>query len=80
MATALLSKGEQIPSYLQPLINATIENIMIPMVAQNEGQKQALIQQMQAIQNPQQQPPPEEQGEQPEQPINQPPPEQQVAA
>lgn len=50
LVTSLLSKGEVIPPYLQPLVNATIENIMIPMVAQNEEQKQQLMQQMQQAQ------------------------------
>lgn len=50
LATSLLSKGEQIPAYLMPLINATVENIMIPMVAQNEEQKAEMIQQMKAAQ------------------------------
>lgn len=61
MVTTLLSKeGAVIPPYLQPLINATIENIMLPMVAQNEQQKMQLMQQMQQLQNPQQQEQPEQ--------------------
>lgn len=61
MVTSLLSKGEPIPPYLQPLVNTVVENIMIPLAAQNEDQKQAIIQQMRQAQ--QQQSPEEEQQE-----------------
>jgi len=63
LTQALLSKGEQIPPYLMPLINATVENIMIPLVVQNEEQKAAIIQQMQQARMQQEQPEMEEQGE-----------------
>lgn len=56
MVTSLLSKGEAIPPMLMPLIQATVENIMIPMVAENEQQKQAMQQQMQQMMMQQQQP------------------------
>lgn len=71
LVTSLLSKGEAIPPYLQPLINATIENLMIPMVSQNEEQKAQIMQEMQQAQmeqqekeQPQQQNPQEEMQEQ----------------
>lgn len=64
LVTSLLSKGEPIPPYLQPLVNTVIENIMIPMVSENEEQKAAIRQQMQqAIQ--QQSQPPQQQNQQP---------------
>ena len=44
MVTSLLSKGEQIPSYLMPLVNVTMENIMIPLATQNEQQKAEIVQ------------------------------------
>lgn len=61
MVTSLLSKGEAIPPYLQPLVNTVVENIMIPLAAQNEDEKQAIIQKMRQAQ---QQSPEEEQQEQ----------------
>jgi hypothetical protein len=74
MFTSLLKDGNQIPASMQPVFNAWVENTMIPMVAQNEEQKSAIIQQyQQAQQQPQGN---EEQGEQlpdneqMEQPIN----------
>ena len=63
MVSALLSKGEQIPPYLQPLVNSVIENIMIPLTAQNEEQKAAIMGQMQKIMSEQQQPQQPEQQE-----------------
>lgn len=45
---AMLSKGlDSIPAYLQPLVQATIQNIAVPLVVENEQQKQAIQQQMQ---------------------------------
>jgi len=55
MVTSLLSKGEPIPANLMPLVNVTMENIMIPLAAQNEEQKAALIQQYQQAQQGQEQ-------------------------
>lgn len=53
MVTSLLKPtaeggSAQIPSYLQPLVNATIENLMVNMVAQTEEQKQKILSEMQA--------------------------------
>ena len=56
LVSSLLSKGVAIPAYLQPLVNSVVENIMIPLVAQNDQQKTALIQQMQQAQQEGQQP------------------------
>ncbi len=77
MITSLLSKGQPIPSNLQPLVDVVMENIMIPLAAQNEQQKAAIIQQyQQAKQQPQEneeqgeQIPDNEQQEQMQQPIN----------
>lgn len=50
LVTSLLKDGNQIPAYLQPFVNATIENMMIPLVAQNEEQKAAMIQSMREAQ------------------------------
>lgn len=55
MVSALLTGGVPIPPQLQPLITATIQNLMLPMVAQNEQQKQQLLQQMQTLTNQSQQ-------------------------
>lgn len=60
MFTSLLKEGSQIPASLQPMFNAWTENVMIPMVSQNEEQKASLIQQYQQAQ----QQGGEEQGEQ----------------
>jgi len=73
MVTGLLGKGIQIPSNLQPFVNATIENLMLPLVVQNEEQKSAIIQSM----NQPQQPPMEQVQMQTEQPVN---PQQEIAA
>lgn len=43
----LFGKGVPLPKNLQPLSNAVIENIMLPIVVQNEQQKQQILQQMQ---------------------------------
>lgn len=61
MFTSLQKDGGQIDPSIKPLYNAWIENIMIPMIAQNEEQKSALIQQ---YQQSQQQPMDNEQSEQ----------------
>jgi hypothetical protein len=50
MFTSLLKEGNQIPANLQPVFNAWAENIMIPMVAQNEEQKAAIIEQFKQAQ------------------------------
>lgn len=68
MVTSMLSKGEQIPPYLMPLINSTVENIMIPLVAQNEEQKMAIMEQMKQAQMQQQQPQEQMQQQEPIQP------------
>jgi len=62
MVTSMLSKGEQIPANLQPVVNVVMENIIIPLAAQNEEQKQAVIQQYQQAQQGQEQ----QEGEQPQ--------------
>lgn len=73
MVTSLLSKGEPIPPQYQPLVNAVMENMMIPLVVENEQVRQELVGQMQqARQQPEQQP--EQQQQQIEQPIQQQPP------
>lgn len=69
MFTSLMKDGNQIQANMMPVFNAWVENIMIPMVAQNEEQKMAIIQQMQQQQmmaqqqqqQPNQSPPPDEQ-------------------
>lgn len=67
MVTSLLSKGEPIPPQYQPLVNAVMENMMIPLVVENEQVRQELVGQMQqARRQPEQQ--------QIEQPIQQQPP------
>lgn len=73
MVTGLLGKGIPIPANLQPLVNATVESLILPMVAQTEQQKQQIMQAMSA----QQQPPTEEVVA--EENIQQPPQEQMVA-
>lgn len=69
MVTSLLSKGEPIPNYLMPLVNVTMENIMIPLATQNEQQKAEIVQKFREVQQQQmggEQP--EEQEEMQEQP------------
>lgn len=46
----LNGKDKEIPSYLQPLLNAAIENDLVGLVAQNEEQKAQIIEQMRAAQ------------------------------
>jgi hypothetical protein len=75
LVTTLLSKPEigGIPPYLMPLVQATIENMMLPLVASTEEQKQAIQQQMQQLM--------QQQNGQPEQQnIQQPQQQEQVAA
>ncbi|HRP30458.1 MAG TPA: hypothetical protein PKV73_01135 [Agriterribacter sp.] len=60
MATLLKPSGEggaggQIPPELRPLVNATVENIMVGAIAQTEEQKQKIIQEIQAAREQQQQ-------------------------
>ena len=67
MFTSLLKDGGTVPSNMQPLLNAYIENIMVPLTVQNEEQKQAIIQQMrqaqaEASETPQQQQMEQQQG------------------
>lgn len=77
MFTSLMKDGNPVPTPLQPMFNAWVENTMIPMLAQNEEQKAEIIQKYQQAQ---QQPVPEEQNmQQPEQPINNQQPEQMAA-
>ena len=73
MVTGLLGKGIPIPPNLQPLVNATVESLILPMVVQTEEQKKMI---MQAMVNQQSQPIPAEQENQ----IQQSPPEQQMVA
>lgn len=74
MVTSLLSKGEQVPPSLQPLVNVVMENIMIPLATQNEQQKAEIIEKYkQAQSKPQVENEQIPDDEQPEQPIqNQP--------
>lgn len=80
MVTSLLAKGEAIPSYLQPLVNATIENLMIPLVSQSQEQKEAIIQKMQQAQQEGQSEVPQETMDNEQQTIQQPQQEQEMAA
>jgi hypothetical protein len=50
MVTGLLGKGMPIPPNLQPLVNATVESLILPMVVQTEQQKQQIMQAMLAQQ------------------------------
>lgn len=54
MVTSMLSKGIPIDASLMPLVNATVENLMIPLLAQNEEQKLAIMDSMKQAQQPQQ--------------------------
>ncbi len=77
MVSAILSKGLPIDATVLPLIQTTIQNLMIPMAVQNEQEKQQIIQATQkAFQNQQQGGQPQEQQPMTEQ---QPQPQQQVA-
>jgi hypothetical protein len=46
MVTGLLGKGIPVPANLQPLVNATVESLILPMLAQTEQQKQQIMQAM----------------------------------
>lgn len=46
MFTSLMKEGSEVPSSMKPLYNAWVENTLVPLTAQNEEQKQAIIQQM----------------------------------
>jgi hypothetical protein len=48
MVTTLLKSGVPVPANMLPLVQAVVENIMVPLVAETEEAKAALIQQMQA--------------------------------
>jgi uncharacterized protein YgiM (DUF1202 family) len=50
MVTGLLGKGVPVPSNMQPLVQAVVESLIVPMVAQTEEQKQILLQQMKQAQ------------------------------
>jgi uncharacterized protein YgiM (DUF1202 family) len=50
MVTGLLGKGVPVPSNMQPLVQAVVESLIVPMVAQTEEQKQFLLQQMKQAQ------------------------------
>lgn len=63
MVTGLLGKGMPIPENLQALVNATVENMIIPMVVQSEEQKAAIMQQMNQPPQQEQQPIPEQQNQ-----------------
>ena len=52
MVTSLLSKGEPIPANLQALVDATVNNIMLPLVSQNQQNAQQLQEQANDIQEP----------------------------
>ncbi len=53
MFTSLMKDGAPIPANMQPLFNVWVENTMIPLVAQNDQQKAAMIQQYQQAQQEQ---------------------------
>lgn len=52
MVTSLLSKGIPIPPEYKPLVNSVVENIMLPLVTQNEDAKAEIMEAM----NPKAQP------------------------
>jgi hypothetical protein len=54
MVTGLLGKGMPIDASLKPLVNATVENLMLPLLVQNEEQKTAIMESM--MQPPEEQP------------------------
>lgn len=76
MFTQLWGKGVSIPSELVPLTTVAIQNMLIPMVAENDAQKQQIMQQMavaqQQAQQAQEAPQQEQQEPQQEQPISAP--------
>lgn len=70
MAAKWVSDGMPQAQFLMPFMQATIENLMLPMVAQNEEQKKQILEQMQAATNQAQQGQPmmPEEGMPPQQP------------
>jgi len=50
MVTSMLSKGIPIPASLQPVVDVVMENIIIPLAAQNEEQKSEIIEKYQQAQ------------------------------
>lgn len=78
MVTSLLGKGVPVPAHLMPLVNATVENLLIPLMVQNEEQKNQIIQAMQQAQQQSQQP--QMQEENIEQQNSQQPPQEQMVA
>ncbi len=72
MVTSMLSKGEPIPASLMPLVDATVTNMMIPLLAQNEEMKNELIKKYTAAQLPEQNEEMQPQEQQPIQPQMQP--------
>ena len=46
MVTSIISKGGVVPAELQPLVQATVENIMLPLISENEEQRQLIMQKM----------------------------------
>jgi hypothetical protein len=78
MVTKLLADGTDIPPSLVPFMQVTIENLLLPMVAQNEEQEKAILQQMQAAANQAQQAP--QQGQMPMQGEGMPPEQPPIAA
>lgn len=62
MFTSFYKDGGQVPAEMKPAFNAWVENVMLPMISQNEEQKSQIMQQMQQAQQP---PAQQEQTEQP---------------
>lgn len=63
MVSAILSKGLDVPPQYAPFVSAVMQNVMLPLAVENEQNRQAIIQQMNAAamqqqeqQTPQQQP------------------------
>jgi hypothetical protein len=52
MVTGLLGKGVPIDASLKPLVNATVENLMLPLLVQNEEQKAAIMESMMQMEEP----------------------------
>jgi hypothetical protein len=71
MVAAILSKGLPIDPTIQPLVNATIQNLMLPMAIEDVQIRNAAIQQMQQAQQAQQQPNQQQQIQQGQQPQQQ---------
>ena len=79
MVTSIISKGGVVPAELQPLVNTVMENIMIPLATENEQQKQEIVNQYRAAQQPQQEQAEVAENEMQEQQIQEPQPQQMVA-